>query len=235
MTMCKSDMHDINKWFPIGKSCEFFIFFAAGSVCGTRKIEFLNRLCRNSVCTTVVLAGAVCLSLLIMKGQIHLHIVVEAILSLAGSTCLVAAVLAFFWKHRDYWNADGRLSRIMQFVGRRTLDIYMIHWFLLPRIPAMKSLFWHRNNDILEVVIIGAVSIAIVAGCLAISGLIRTSPFLAKWLFAASASPAPINNINNAPLPQATLHTGRIASARWLPLGAARIGRSVRKAVKRVF
>ncbi len=235
MTLCHCDMHDINKWFPTGKSCEFFIFFAIGSVCGARKTEFLDRLCRNSVITTAIITGSVCLTLLIMKDQLHIDTVSASVLSLAGSACLVAAVLSFFWKHRDYWNADGRLSRTMQFVGRRTLDIYMIHWFLLPRIPAMKSLFWHRNNDILEVVIIGAVSIAIVAGCLAISGLIRTSPFLAKWLFAASAAaPRPAQEMSNAPLPETDNKKPGFATARWLPAGAARLGRSMRKAVKRI-
>ena len=178
---------DINKWFPAGKCSEFFIFFAIGVVCGGGKTRFLAMLERGSVSTAALAISVAALSLSHLKKDLALPIPVVAVLTLLGSVALVVIVLSAFWRARGYWDSDGRMSRMMQFVGRRTLDIYMIHWFLLPRIPSMKSLFWHRNNDILELLIIGGLSIAIVAACLLISAVIRTSPFFAKWLFASSA------------------------------------------------
>lgn len=179
-----------DRWFPLTKCARFFIFFVAGTIAGARKELFLSWLEKNSVATVAVLTAVAALSVAHFSRQLHLHESAVYALGLAGSAAIVAVVLSAFWRGREYWNADGRLSRTMQFVGRRTLDIYMIHWFLLPRIPVMKSLFWHRNNDILELIIIGGLSVAVVAACLVISQLIRTSPFLSRWLFGGSASSA---------------------------------------------
>lgn len=174
------------RWFPVDNVSKFFIYFVCGTVCGGNKPKFLGMLERNMCMTFAVLLAAISLSLAHFSKELEIDGYVKAILSLAGSSSIVLVVLSAFWRNREYWNANGRLSRIMQFVGRRTLDIYMIHWFLLPGIPELKSLFWHRNNDILELVIIGAMSVAVVAGCLAVSALIRTSPFLCEWLLGGS-------------------------------------------------
>ncbi len=189
---------DINKWFPAGKCCEFFIFFVGGTLCGEDKHGFFGFIGRGAVSTVSLIVATATLSVLHFKKELGLHEVFVSAVSLAGSASVVVAVLAAFWRSREYWNAGGRLSRVMQFVGRRTLDIYMIHWFLLPHIPTMKGLFWHRNNDILELIIIGGLSVAVVVGCLAVSGLLRTSPFLAKWLFAVSLPKSSVVGANKA-------------------------------------
>ena len=75
-------------------------------------------------------------------------------------------------------------SAFLKFVGTRTLDIYLLHYFFLPRfllsnvtdvIPSIPSL-------LLPVVIL-LVSLAVVAFCLATSYIIRLSPFLGHYLF----------------------------------------------------
>ncbi len=60
--------------------------------------------------------------------------------SLVGYYLISAFVLRYlglimvfnvFYHSADFFNADGRISRILQFLGRRSLDLYLLHYFLL--------------------------------------------------------------------------------------------------------
>ena len=73
----------------------------------------------------------------------------------------------------------------MQYVGRRTLDIYLIHFFLLPRALSEFTLFKDYPMPILEFAASALIAIIIIALCLLISNVIRLSPTLAHFLFGA--------------------------------------------------
>ena len=90
----------------------------------------------------------------------------------------------YFYIHREYWAADGWLSRNLQFVGRRTLDIYMLHYFFMrPSIPWFQRLFSENNNEALMIIVCGSMTCVVVLLCLFISSLLRSSSFLGYWLF----------------------------------------------------
>jgi hypothetical protein len=77
-------------------------------------------------------------------------------------------------------------SFILQYVGKRTLDIYLLHYFFLPRFlmeyaPQLQA----YDSRLLEFVIIMVLSLIILALCLITSYIIRLSPFLGHYLFGA--------------------------------------------------
>lgn len=77
-------------------------------------------------------------------------------------------------------------SYILQYVGKRTLDIYLLHYFFLPRFlmeyaPQLQA----YDSRLLEFVIIMVLSLIILALCLITSYIIRLSPFLGHYLFGA--------------------------------------------------
>lgn len=45
----------------------------------------------------------------------------------------VILVFIFFMKNENLFTQETRLGRALQYVGRRTLDIYLLHYFFLPR------------------------------------------------------------------------------------------------------
>lgn len=96
-------------------------------------------------------------------------------------------IFAFFYHCRNYFAAGGTLSRIFQFVGRRTLDIYLLHFFLLPEMPqSIINYFTTTNSAIIVLTASIAVSIAIVAVVILFSTLIRkNSNLLAHYLLGA--------------------------------------------------
>jgi hypothetical protein len=77
-------------------------------------------------------------------------------------------------------------SSILKFVGTRTLDIYLLHYFFLPEflLPHANRLLAAIHSLLLPLPILFA-AIIVVALCLLTSYIIRLSPFLAHYLFGA--------------------------------------------------
>ena len=102
----------------------------------------------------------------------------------------VLTLTALFYRLRGYFERGGRLSRTMTFVGGRTLDIYFLHWFFLPNLHFIPAQFYGANPAVPMLLVGLLVAIPVMACALGVSGLLRTSPLLARLLFAAPAKPA---------------------------------------------
>lgn len=93
-------------------------------------------------------------------------------------------VFTFFMKNEGLFTQDTKLGRVLQYIGRRTLDIYLLHYFFLPRNLEMVGKFFADNpNPTIELFVSLALATLVIALCLLMSKIIRMSPFLAHWLF----------------------------------------------------
>ena len=106
-------------------------------------------------------------------------IVILPFLSLTG----IVIVFSFFRQNRAVFSKERRLGRIMQYTGRRTLDIYLLHYFFIPYNLTIVTVFKDHPMPVLEFAASSALAILIIALCLLVSNVIRLSPFLAHWLF----------------------------------------------------
>ena len=72
----------------------------------------------------------------------------------------------------------------LEYIGTRTLDIYLLHYFFLPRFlqPYGEQLRAYDSTP-LEFVVALALALVVVAICLLVSYVIRLSPFLGHYLF----------------------------------------------------
>ena len=107
---------------------------------------------------------------------------------------LPAMAIVFFLisltSHRDNlpfsgsWLERLHLSRPLQYVGTRTLDIYLLHYFFLPRflLPYADRLKAF-DSQFVEFWVILAVALVVLGLTLLVSYLIRLSPFLGHYLF----------------------------------------------------
>ena len=98
-------------------------------------------------------------------------------------------VLSFFYKHRNYFEAGGRVSRAMQYIGRRTLDIYMLHYFFVlysknPSLPLVQAIT-SSDSIVVQIAGLGVMTLLIVGLCLLVSEVLRNSNLLAYCLFGA--------------------------------------------------
>ena len=82
------------------------------------------------------------------------------------------------------WLQKLHLSKPLQYVGTRTLDIYLLHFFFLPRfLETYTSQLKAFDSQFLEFLVIMAISLIILALCLLASYVLRLSPFLGHYLF----------------------------------------------------
>ena len=103
-------------------------------------------------------------------------------MSIAGLVIL----FSFFRQKQALFSHETRLGRVFQYTGRRTLDIYLIHYFLIPRnLHEVVTVFHDYSMPILEFAVSTVIAIIIMAMCLLIGNIIRLSPFLAHWIFGA--------------------------------------------------
>ena len=88
------------------------------------------------------------------------------------------------FRHAASWLKRIYISKHLQYVGTRTLDIYMLHYFFLPRfLIEYGSLLHSYNNSILEFIVIMPIAMGVLLISLIFSYILRLSPFLAKYLF----------------------------------------------------
>ena len=96
----------------------------------------------------------------------------------------ITIVYKFFQKHQDSFTQEKTLGKHLQYIGRRTLDIYLLHYFLLPDLKFMGE-FMGSSSTVVGLFTSIIVSLMVIAVCLVISNAIRLSPILAHYLFGA--------------------------------------------------
>ena len=89
-----------------------------------------------------------------------------------------------FFRLSASWLQKVSLSRPLRYVGTRTLDIYLLHYFFLPRflLPYGEQLSAY-DSRLLEFLVAMSLAMVVLAFSLLASYVIRLSPFLGHLLF----------------------------------------------------
>ena len=109
----------------------------------------------------------------------------DTILSLPLTITGLIILFSFFRINKSSFSKNHVIGVTLQYIGRRTLDIYLIHFFLIPDNLKFITVFINHPIPIIEATCSLFISILIIAGSLLISNIIRLSPFLAHWVFGA--------------------------------------------------
>lgn len=105
---------------------------------------------------------------------------------------LVFIIVAFFRHYASWFTKDTRIGYALQYIGVRTLDIYLIHYFFIPKVSEVGVWFKdHPGNFVLEGTAAMAIALLVVAFSILTSHVLRVSPFLKKWLFGREESVRP--------------------------------------------
>ena len=98
--------------------------------------------------------------------------------------CGMVMVFTFFRYFASWFTKERVLGRSLQYVGTRTLDIYLLHFFFLPEsMLAYNRQLLAYDNKFLEVSVVLGETLLVLVACLITSYIIRLSPFLAHYLF----------------------------------------------------
>ena len=95
--------------------------------------------------------------------------------------------LLFTLPFLSFWNCSSifhHTSSFLQYVGTRTLDIYLLHYFFLPRfLMSYADQLKAYDSHFIEFLMIMGVSLVVLALTLLTSYVIRLCPFLGHYLF----------------------------------------------------
>ena len=100
---------------------------------------------------------------------------------------LLTIVVMYFRYYEQYFTRLTVIGNSLQYIGRRTLDIYLIHFFFMPNIPSI-GLFFDKfqKNFVLDITVSVLMALIIIGFCCITSNILRVSPFFKKWLFGRS-------------------------------------------------
>ena len=97
---------------------------------------------------------------------------------------LLTIVFMYFRHYQQYFTKFSPIGASLQYIGRRTLDIYLIHFLFMPDLPVvgefMKS---YPHNFVIDVVSSVFLGLVIIGFSIITSNILRISPFFKKWLF----------------------------------------------------
>lgn len=162
---------------------KYFQFFTIGLYCRKYKAHYDNIL-SNEVFKVIVfsifiLSYILLCNPLLIQSEFVLKLLRSIVIRYAG----VFSILIIFTSSSKYFSSEKLIPRQMRYVGKRTLDVYLIHYFMLPNLKMLYPFFDGNSNMFLQMVISFAISILIVLCCIIVSNCIRSSNFLAYWLF----------------------------------------------------
>ena len=96
----------------------------------------------------------------------------------------IVIVFSFFRMNQTWFTKKTFIGKSLQYVGRRTLDIYLLHYLLLPvNLKVYMTALVETPMPIIELSITVFVALIVVTGCLAISRILSMSSILSYLLF----------------------------------------------------
>ena len=110
----------------------------------------------------------------------------EYIAYLFTGICGIIMLFTFFRRRADLFSQDTRIGFSLQYIGRRTLDIYLLHYFFLPyHLKWLGDILHVYENNIMGALLAFSLALVVIAISLFVSEMLRLSPFLAHYLFGA--------------------------------------------------
>lgn len=117
-----------------------------------------------------------CYNMDLVGSLFHANLIIFELLALLS-------VFVFMYKKRTYLSTCSYGSRIITFIGRRTLDIYLLHYFFLPEdLSVFGHYFVNHPAPVLELVFGGMITFIIIVVCIIVSEMLRQSVFCKRWL-----------------------------------------------------
>lgn len=100
---------------------------------------------------------------------------------------LLTIVFMYFRHYHQYFTKMTWIGRTLQYIGRRTLDIYLIHFLFMPNLPGIGSFFsTYRHNFIMDTTLSVLIGLVIIGFSIVTSNILRVSPLFKKYLFGRS-------------------------------------------------
>lgn len=162
------------------KKLQYFLFFILGAIVKEHFAAFERFISSNWVKT-------ICVILFFYSNIYYRHFwYLGDTYKLFQAIVGIMLVFIFFHSNQQNFSKSSHTGRILQYIGRRTLDIYLIHYFfVMSNMQSILPNFGHLNTPFLEFVVSLFIASLITCACLLVSHIIRVSPFIDHVMFGA--------------------------------------------------
>jgi len=172
--------------------CKYMQFFTLGIISARYRNKAFKLFGNNKFVVCVTIGWIVCMMLWYNIGvQQSYPILYSFVHDIAVRYFALMTVISFFYGYREHFSNLTRSNGALRFIGRRTLDIYMIHYFFIPDLSILGSWLQTGNRIIIQIIIASILTVAIVSMCLLISLMLRKSKILESWLFGVKPNVSP--------------------------------------------
>ena len=169
----------------IGSVNWFYYFFFCFGTLVKKYFNAFVRLTDNKMFLAFVIITALLLGITREKMVGYPYIVTFSVSKFLAILYIII-IFTFFRKNEDVFSKEKVAGRTLQFIGQRTLDIYLLHFFFLPvNLNFIGDFFEKYNNPTLEFFVSLTLALMVLIPTLLLSSIIRLSPFLGKHLFGA--------------------------------------------------
>lgn len=162
---------------------KYFQFFVFGIFARKYFKSFCRLLSNDGLRAAMIVGFVLCMCLwysdTFKRYDLAYRFMHDILIRYVGVMMVVSVVFAY----KSYFENQNFIPRTFRLIGRRSLDIYMIHYFFLPVLPW--TMEWLANNYMIsaQLLLCTLISIVVVAICLLLSSITRSSHFLSVWLW----------------------------------------------------
>ena len=158
--------------------CFYLPFYSLGLIYGKNKTKFDEILDSKRFRNGLV----ICLILTFVAQ----HYATGLIANLISYFCRICTSIIIYYIFKSL----ELFSRVISLIGKRTLDIYFLHWFFLPATFPWEQ-YLQGENIIVGMVLIGLLLTSfVILITIVVGNVIRTSPLLSTWLLGAKTKTA---------------------------------------------
>lgn len=173
--------------FNVDNFAKYFQFFVTGLIFSKYKDCVKNLISRDSVKTFLI--SAFVLSFLFVEFEYLSGFIYKIFHDIILRYLGLFAVYSIFYSAKDVFDTEYKIVKVLKFVGRRTLDVYLLHYFFLPDLGDITNVFYSipGNKVVLEIALLFVLTLLVLFACIASSWCIRQSKILAYWCFGAKS------------------------------------------------
>lgn len=170
------------QWSSFGQLIQYFHFFLAGNIARRYWPQVQRIFDTKWFFPALITLAIVCLCEIFTWHNLHLQWA-----NLPRTLCmysLLTTVVVVFRYYSEFFSKKTIVGRTLQYIGMRTLDIYLIHFFFLPAMPFVGQ--WLASLGIpfvIDVTLSFAGAAVVILFSVTASNIIRTSPLLKYYLF----------------------------------------------------
>lgn len=180
-----------NSWMSLSVTSTFLLVFALGVVAARHSSGFMMLVRKPAVYSAAMIIGAVTLYMRCWYWEfpaMSLQLVSIAVaLALHASLAIIGVGITAPWAAVAFSGEKPRpLAAIWAYIGRKSLAIYLLHYFFLFPLGSMREALMSVNVAFVPVLVFSAIVAAVIIGVvLCVERVLQPSPVL-SWLLCGS-------------------------------------------------